>query len=170
MDLCCLISKNAAASPVAGKGKEKENDSEVTSSSSSLPSPEIRTASELVDILGQLIREETDFNVMPLPKARIPIIKISRPPTNELPYEISCDIGFENRLALENTRLLLSYAMVDPPRLRTLVLFLKVWTKRRKLNSPYTGTLSSYGYTLMVLFFLTQVKSEHLNLIIRLQH
>ena len=44
-------------------------------------------------------------------------------PTAELPYEISCDIGFENRLALENTRLLLSYAMVDPPRLRTLVLF-----------------------------------------------
>ncbi|MCO5585139.1 hypothetical protein L7F22_039071 [Adiantum nelumboides] len=48
--------------------------------------------------------------------------------------------------------------MVDPPRLRTLVLFLKVWTKRRKLNSPYTGTLSSYGYTLMMLFFLTHVK------------
>ncbi|PWN53249.1 hypothetical protein IE53DRAFT_360142 [Violaceomyces palustris] len=116
------------------------------------------TASELVEILGQLIREETDFNVMPLPKARIPIIKISRSPTAELPYEISCDIGFENRLALENTRLLLSYAMVDPPRLRTLVLFLKVWTKRRKLNSPYTGTLSSYGYTLLVLFFLTHVK------------
>ena len=95
---------------------------------------------------------------MPLPKARIPIIKISRAPTPDLPYEISCDIGFENRLALENTRLLLSYAMVDPPRLRTLVLFLKVWTKRRKLNSPYTGTLSSYGYTLLALFFLTHVK------------
>ena len=34
----------------------------------------------------------------------------------------------------------------------------KVWTKRRKLNSPYTGTLSSYGYTLMMIFFLSQVK------------
>lgn len=134
MDLCCLIGKdsNGATPPF--------------------------NASELVETLGQLIREETDFNVMPLPKARIPIIKISRPPTAELPYDISCDIGFENRLALENTRLLLSYAMVDPPRLRTLVLFLKVWTKRRKLNSPYTGTLSSYGYTLLVLFFLTHVK------------
>lgn len=166
MDLCCLLSKTPVNNNGKGKEKANENEKDQDSSSSStppstsLPAPETRAASELVDILGQVIREETDFNVMPLPKARIPIIKISRPPTNELPYEISCDIGFENRLALENTRLLLSYAMVDPPRLRTLVLFLKVWTKRRKLNSPYTGTLSSYGYTLMVLFFLAQVKSE----------
>ncbi|SPO24231.1 related to caffeine-induced death protein 1 Cid1 [Ustilago trichophora] len=135
MDLCCLI----------GKGEDGQPTTQ-------------HTASELVEILGQLIREETDFTVMPLPKARIPIIKINRSPTVDLPYEIACDIGFENRLALENTRLLLSYAMVDPPRLRTLVLFLKVWAKRRKLNSPYTGTLSSYGYTLMVLFFLAHVK------------
>ncbi len=135
MDLCCLIGKDEGGKPITQ-----------------------HTASELVEILGQLIREETDFTVMPLPKARIPIIKINRSPTADLPYEIACDIGFENRLALENTRLLLSYAMVDPSRLRTLVLFLKVWAKRRKLNSPYTGTLSSYGYTLLVLFFLVHVK------------
>lgn len=42
------------------------------------------------------------------------------PPMPE--YGLSCDIGFENRLALENTRLLLTYAMADP-RLRTIVLF-----------------------------------------------
>ncbi|PWN33284.1 PAP/OAS1 substrate-binding domain-containing protein, partial [Meira miltonrushii] len=138
MDLCCLLASDAS--------KEKKEYA---------IHPD---ASRLVEELGILLRQETDYNVMPLPKARIPIIKISRPPTAELSYEISCDIGFENRLALENTRLLLSYAMVDPPRLRTLVLFLKVWTKRRKLNSPYTGTLSSYGYTLMMLFFLTHVK------------
>ncbi|TKY88569.1 hypothetical protein EX895_002558 [Sporisorium graminicola] len=135
MDLCCLMGKDSDGQPKTQ-----------------------HSASELVEILGQLIREETDFTVMPLPKARIPIIKISRSPTVDLPYEIACDIGFENRLALENTRLLLSYAMVDPQRLRTLVLFLKVWAKRRKLNSPYMGTLSSYGYTLMVLFFLAHVK------------
>ncbi|GAC92856.1 hypothetical protein PHSY_000413 [Pseudozyma hubeiensis SY62] len=136
MDLCCLM----------GKGQDGQPTTQ-------------HTASELVETLGQLIRQETDFTVMPLPKARIPIIKINRSPTLDLPYEIACDIGFENRLALENTRLLLSYAMVDPQRLRTLVLFLKVWAKRRKLNSPYMGTLSSYGYTLMVLFFLVHIKN-----------
>ena len=124
-----------------------------------------RSASEMVEILGELIRKgtwrahtETDFQVLPLPKARIPIIKISRRATSEVPCDIACDIGFDNQVALENTRLLLSYAMIDPARLRTLVLFLKVWTKRRKLNSPYTGTLSSYGYTLLVLFYLIHVR------------
>lgn len=121
-------------------------------------SSEVRSSAELVELLGQIIRTETDFNVLPLPKARIPIVKISRAPTAEVPYEISCDIGFDNRVALENTRLLLSYAMLDPPRVRSLVLFLKVWAKRRKINAPFTGTLSSYGYTLMVLFFLIHVK------------
>ncbi|WFD07866.1 RNA uridylyltransferase [Malassezia vespertilionis] len=117
-----------------------------------------RSASEMVEILGELIRKETDFYVLPLPKARIPIIKLSRAATSGAPYPIACDIGFDNQLALENTRLLLSYARIDPQRLRTLVLFLKVWTKRRKLNSPFTGTLSSYGYTLLILFFLVHVK------------
>lgn len=129
MDLCCLV---------------PENDG--------------RTPSELVVVLADVIRAETDFTVLALPKARIPILKISRGPTDDVPFDIACDIGFNNQLALENTRLLLSYAMLDPPRLRSLVLFLKVWTKRRKLNSPYMGTLSSYGYTLMVLFFLIHVK------------
>ncbi|KAF9238698.1 hypothetical protein BU15DRAFT_88317 [Melanogaster broomeanus] len=72
---------------------------------------------------------------------------------------IACDIGFENRLALENTRLLMCYAMIDPTRVRTLVLFLKVWSKRRKINSPYHGTLSSYGYVLLVIYFLIHVKN-----------
>lgn len=36
---------------------------------------------------------------------------------------IACDIGIENRLAIENTRLLLTYATIDPARVRTLVLF-----------------------------------------------
>ena len=101
---------------------------------------------------------ETNFHVKPLPKARIPIIKLTLTPTPALPYGIACDIGFGGQLALENTRLLLGYASVDPPRLRTLVLFIKVWSKRRKINSAYRGTLSSYGFTLLVIFFLAHVK------------
>lgn len=112
-----------------------------------------------------------------LPRARIPIIKLNMPATTTIPEGMACDIGFENRLALENTRLLLTYAMIDP-RLRTLVLFrksrlrvlerliqliprasaVKVWTKRRKINNPYRGTLSSYGYVLLVIHFLSHVK------------
>ncbi|EFP78921.2 uncharacterized protein PGTG_04877 [Puccinia graminis f. sp. tritici CRL 75-36-700-3] len=111
------------------------------------------TPAEMVMILGKLIQEETAFTVKMLPKARIPIIKLSLPPSLGQPFGLSCDIGFENRLALENTRLLLTYAMVDP-RMRTMVLFLKVWSKRRRINDPYLGTLSSYGYVLMVIYYL----------------
>lgn len=92
---------------------------------------------------------ETKFHVKPLPHARIPIVKLSLDPSPGLPSGIACDIGFENRLALENTRLLMCYAMIDPTRVRTLVLFrklsratlsrhalkekntVKVWSKRR---------------------------------------
>ncbi|KDQ16927.1 hypothetical protein BOTBODRAFT_220517 [Botryobasidium botryosum FD-172 SS1] len=131
MDLCCLIDSDQP--PLA--------------------------ASDLVTMLGDLLERETKFHVKPLPYARIPIIKLSLGPSQGLPYGIACDIGFENRLALENTRLLLSYASVDPTRVRTMVLFLKVWSKRRKINSPYRGTLSSYGYVLLVIYFLVHVKN-----------
>ncbi|KAF8797597.1 hypothetical protein BYT27DRAFT_7204404 [Phlegmacium glaucopus] len=130
MDLCCLI------------------DSE-----------ERLAATDLVTMLGDLLERETKFHVKPLPHARIPIVKLSLDPSPGLPLGIACDIGFENRLALENTRLLMCYAMIDPTRVRTMVLFLKVWSKRRKINSPYKGTLSSYGYVLLVIYFLVHVKN-----------
>ncbi|KAI0920419.1 hypothetical protein AcV5_010157 [Taiwanofungus camphoratus] len=130
MDLCCLI------------------DSE-----------ERLSATDLVTMLGDLLERETRFHVKPLPHARIPIVKLTLDPSLRLPFGIACDIGFENRLALENTRLLRCYAMIDPARVQTMVLFLKVWSKRRKINSPYKGTLSSYGYVLLVIYFLVHVKN-----------
>ena len=36
-------------------------------------------------------------------------------------------------------------------------IFVKVWAKARKINTPYHGTLSSYGYVLMVLHYLMNV-------------
>lgn len=114
MDLCCLID-----------------------------SDERLSASDLVVVLGDLLERgqslfrpvidtgphsavsETKFHVKPLPHARIPIVKLSLDPSPGLPSGIACDIGFENRLALENTRLLMCYAMIDPTRIRTLVLFRK---------------------------------------------
>ncbi|KAJ3534598.1 hypothetical protein NM688_g7110 [Phlebia brevispora] len=124
-----------------------------------IDSEERLSASDLVTMVGDLLARETRFVIKPLPLARIPIVKLSLPPSPGLPFGIACDIGFENRLALENTRLLFCYAMIDPARVRTMVLFLKVWCKRRKINSPYKGSLSSYGYVLLVIYFLVHVKN-----------
>jgi len=76
---------------------------------------------------------ETKFHVKPLPHARIPIVKLSLDSSPGLPLGIACDIGFENRLALENTRLLMCYAMVDPTRVRTMVLFRKFECDRSRV-------------------------------------
>ena len=69
---------------------------------------------------------------------------------------IQCDINFSNPLGLHNTHLLRCYSDCDV-RVRLMVLFVKAWASRRKINSPYNGTLSSYGYVLMVLHFLVNV-------------
>ncbi len=69
---------------------------------------------------------------------------------------VQCDINFSAHLALQNTLLLRCYSHSDP-RVRPLVLFVKHWAKVRGINSPYRGTLSSYGYVLMMLHYLVNV-------------
>lgn len=67
-----------------------------------------------------------------------------------------CDINFSNPLAIQNTALLRCYSLCDP-RVIPMVQYVKGWAKRRKVNSSYSGTLSSYGYVLMVLHYLINV-------------
>lgn len=69
---------------------------------------------------------------------------------------VQCDINFSAHLALQNTLLLRCYSYTDR-RVRPMVLFVKHWAKMRGINSGYRGTLSSYGYVLMVLHYLVNV-------------
>lgn len=69
---------------------------------------------------------------------------------------ILCDINFFNPLGIHNSQLLRCYSLCDS-RVRPMVLFVKAWAKRRKINSSYSGTLPSYGYVLMVLHYLMNV-------------
>ncbi|KAI1426622.1 hypothetical protein F5Y12DRAFT_272614 [Xylaria sp. FL1777] len=69
---------------------------------------------------------------------------------------VQCDINFSAHLALQNTLLLRCYSYTDP-RVRPLVLFVKHWAKARGINTPYRGTLSSYGYVLMMLHYLVNI-------------
>ncbi|TKX25684.1 hypothetical protein C1H76_2334 [Elsinoe australis] len=69
---------------------------------------------------------------------------------------IQCDINFFNPLGIHNTHMLYCYSLCDP-RVRPMILFVKAWARKRKINNPYSGTLSSYGYVLMVLHYLINV-------------
>ncbi|TVY81984.1 Terminal uridylyltransferase cid1 [Lachnellula suecica] len=69
---------------------------------------------------------------------------------------IQCDINFSAHLAIHNTLLLRCYSHCDP-RVKMMILFVKHWAKVRGINTPYRGSLSSYGYVLMVLHYLVNV-------------
>ncbi|ORY65506.1 uncharacterized protein BCR38DRAFT_457642 [Pseudomassariella vexata] len=69
---------------------------------------------------------------------------------------VQCDINFSAHLGFQNSLLLRCYSYTDS-RVRPLVLFVKHWAKVRGINTPYRGTLSSYGYVLMVLHYLVNV-------------
>jgi terminal uridylyltransferase len=83
------------------------------------------------------------------------------PPDHHLEFPkggvgIQCDINFSNHLALHNSFMLKCYSLCDP-RVRKMVIFVKAWSKKRKINSSYHGTLSSYGFVLMVLHYLMNI-------------
>jgi DNA polymerase sigma len=93
--------------------------------------------------------------------ARIPIIMYmcpnplgSRDGEEEL---LECDLSMHNPLAVLNTALLRNYAELTPVT-RVLASLIKRWAKARDINNPARHTLSSYGYIVMILHFLTYHK------------
>ena len=102
----------------------------------------------VVQRIAELAEAGGYSNVVALTHARMPVAKMVEPTTG-----VACDVCVNNFLAVFNTRLLRDYAAVDP-RLRPLGYAVKHWAKRRCVNEPYTGTLSSYCYILMCIHLL----------------
>ncbi|EPZ32229.1 Nucleotidyltransferase [Rozella allomycis CSF55] len=97
----------------------------------------VLTAVQIVETLGEKLRMENDFkDILMLPRARIPIVKLKSARSN-----ISCDIGYNNVLAVHNTLMLRAYSDIDE-RLKKVAFLIKYWAKRRKINEPYFGSLS----------------------------
>ncbi|ETV76257.1 hypothetical protein H257_09746 [Aphanomyces astaci] len=80
--------------------------------------------------------------------ARVPLVKLwdSR-------RKLAIDISIGSSHAVGNTLLLKRYGEMDP-RVRPLVFAVKHWAKQRGLNDASNGTLSSYAWIMLVLFFL----------------
>ncbi|XP_040272937.1 terminal uridylyltransferase 7 isoform X1 [Bufo bufo] len=107
----------------------------------------IRTIEELA---RQLRRHQGLRNILPITTAKVPIVKFYHVRSG-----LEGDISLYNTLALHNTRLLSSYAAIDP-RVKYLCYIMKVFTKMCDIGDASRGSLSSYAYTLMVLYFLQQ--------------
>jgi terminal uridylyltransferase len=102
----------------------------------------------LIETIGEALRLMGMNDVRPRSTARIPIVQFIDPVTG-----LECDISFNNPLALCNTKLLRTYSETDP-RVRPLVYIIKNWAKNRQINAPGDGTLSSYGYRMLLLHYL----------------
>ena len=108
----------------------------------------------------------------PKPRMQRPWYREKRPGPLDFPKQgvgIQCDINFSNPLGIHNTALLRCYSAADV-RVKVMVLFIKAWASHRRINSSYNGTLSSYGYVLMVLHYLVNVASPPVCPNLQLEH
>ncbi|KAF7665456.1 hypothetical protein LDENG_00143220 [Lucifuga dentata] len=107
----------------------------------------------IIESLARLLKKHQGLkNILPITTAKVPIVKFYHVRTG-----LEGDISLYNTLALHNTHLLASYAAIDR-RVKILCYVMKVFTKMCDIGDASRGSLSSYAYTLMVLFFLQQRK------------
>lgn len=91
-------------------------------------------------------------HVFAITTAKVPIVKFS--------IRRAClegDLSLYNTLALQNTKLLYTYARIDR-RVKCLGYAMKYFAKLCDIGDASRGSLSSYAYILMVLHYLQQCK------------
>mmetsp|Transcript_16719 Transcript_16719/g.15078 ORF Transcript_16719/g.15078 Transcript_16719/m.15078 type:complete len:446 (+) Transcript_16719:1-1338(+) len=103
---------------------------------------------QLMEKIGEHIQLLGMKNVETITSCRVPVVNFT-----DIDSGLDCDLTFHNLLAIRNTELLRAYSLIDE-RVRILAYFIKHWAKIRHINSPFDGTLSSYGYVLCLIHFL----------------
>ncbi|XP_041126782.1 terminal uridylyltransferase 4-like [Polyodon spathula] len=108
---------------------------------------------EIIEGLAKILKKHTGLrNILPITTAKVPIVKFEHRQSG-----LEGDISLYNTLAQHNTRMLATYAAIDP-RVQYLGYTMKVFAKRCDIGDASRGSLSSYAYILMVLYFLQQRK------------
>ncbi|XP_067886164.1 terminal uridylyltransferase 7-like isoform X2 [Heterodontus francisci] len=108
---------------------------------------------KIIEDLARVLRKHTGLkSILPITTAKVPIVKFYHVRSG-----LEGDISLYNTLALHNTGLLACYAAIDP-RVKYLGYTMKVFAKVCDIGDASRGSLSSYAYTLMALYFLQQRK------------
>ncbi|XP_060074932.1 speckle targeted PIP5K1A-regulated poly(A) polymerase-like [Ylistrum balloti] len=91
-----------------------------------------------------------------IPSNRCPIVRFTH-----LESGIKCDLSIDNKLALQNTRLLQTLSLYDQ-RVRPIVYVVRYWAKLKGIaGNPRAGPcLSNYALTLMVIYYLQNVRPK----------
>ncbi|NWQ92590.1 TUT7 uridylyltransferase, partial [Burhinus bistriatus] len=129
----------------------KQSDLDICMTLDGLETAEGLDCIRIIEDLAKVLKKQSGLrNVLPITTAKVPIVKFFHVRSG-----LEVDISLYNTLALHNTRLLSSYAAIDP-RVKYLCYTMKVFTKICDIGDASRGSLSSYAYTLMVLYFLQQ--------------
>ncbi|XP_064294972.1 terminal uridylyltransferase 7 isoform X3 [Phalacrocorax carbo] len=129
----------------------KQSDLDICMTMDGLETAEGLDCIRIIEDLAKVLKKQSGLrNVLPITTAKVPIVKFFHVRSG-----LEVDISLYNTLALHNTRLLSSYAAIDP-RVKYLCYTMKVFTKICDIGDASRGSLSSYAYTLMVLYFLQQ--------------
>ncbi|NWR39443.1 TUT7 uridylyltransferase, partial [Tachuris rubrigastra] len=129
----------------------KQSDLDICMTIDGLKTAEGLDCIRIIEDLAKVLKKQSGLrNVLPITTAKVPIVKFFHVRSG-----LEVDISLYNTLALHNTRLLSSYAAIDP-RVKYLCYTMKVFTKMCDIGDASRGSLSSYAYTLMVLYFLQQ--------------
>ncbi|KAJ9581297.1 hypothetical protein L9F63_023531, partial [Diploptera punctata] len=91
-------------------------------------------------------------SLVPITTAKVPILKFYHSRA-----ELDGDISIYNTLGKQNTRLLKTYADIDP-RVKMLGYMIKRFAKVCDMCDASKGSLSSYAYIIMLIYFLQQCK------------
>ncbi|XP_006006033.1 terminal uridylyltransferase 4 isoform X1 [Latimeria chalumnae] len=106
---------------------------------------------EIIEGLAKVLKKHPGLrDILPITTAKVPIVKFKHRDS-----DLEGDISLYNTLAQHNTRMLATYAAIDP-RVQYLGYTMKVFAKCCDIGDASRGSLSSYAYILMVLYFLQQ--------------
>ena len=103
--------------------------------------------SQLCEKLHEIEAENIDMRY----SARVRIINFQTP--KKVRKLIEIDLCINNQVAVYNTQLLKTYSLINErvPRLGVAV---KIWAKARDIADPRNGSLSSYAYIILVIYYL----------------
>merc|ERR1719341_2824831 len=115
-------------------------------------SEQLDCVSLVEELSSHLMKMQGVTKVLPITAAKVPIVKLFHSKFN-----IEADISLYNVLASENSAMLALYAVIDE-RFKVLGYLVKLFAKCCDLCDASKGSLSSYAYLLMMLYYLQQVK------------
>ncbi|KAG0181051.1 hypothetical protein DFQ29_009446 [Apophysomyces sp. BC1021] len=98
--------------------------------------------------LADMLRSIGMVGVLAIPSASVPICKF-----RDGMFDIHCDINVNDRLGVENSRFINAYTNLDD-RVAPFLCAIKDFVKKFNINDASRGSLSSYCYSLMGLWFL----------------